>query len=85
MRRCSTSRIGHRGAKVGAVDKFQGWEAPIVIYSETTSTHADASRGMDFLYSLTRLNVATSWAKYLSILVCAPALFELECKTPAQK
>jgi uncharacterized protein len=72
------------GARIGTVDKFQGQEAPIVIYSLTTSTHADAPRGMSFLYSLNRLNVATSRAKCLSILVCSPALFEPECKTPAE-
>lgn len=72
------------GAKIGTVDKFQGQEAPIVIYSMTTSTHADAPRGMNFLYSLNRLNVATSRAKALSILVCSPALFEPECRTPEQ-
>jgi predicted RecB family nuclease len=72
------------GARIGTVDKFQGQEAPIVIYSLTTSTHADAPRGMNFLYSLNRLNVATSRAKCLSILVCSTALFEPECKTPEQ-
>ena len=72
------------GARIGTVDKFQGQEAPIVIYSMTTSTHADAPRGMGFLYSLNRLNVATSRAKALSILVCSPALFEAECRTPEQ-
>jgi predicted RecB family nuclease len=72
------------GARIGTVDKFQGQEAPIVIYSMTTSTHADAPRGMNFLYSLNRLNVATSRARALSILVCSPALFEPECRTPAQ-
>jgi superfamily I DNA and/or RNA helicase len=72
------------GARIGTVDKFQGQEAPIVIYSMTTSTHADAPRGMNFLYSLNRLNVATSRAKCLSILVCSPALFEPECGTPEQ-
>jgi uncharacterized protein len=72
------------GARIGTVDKFQGQEAPIVIYSMTTSTHADAPRGMNFLYSLNRLNVATSRARALSILVCSPALFEPECKTPDQ-
>ena len=70
------------GARIGTVDKFQGQEAPIVIYSMTTSTHADAPRGMDFLYSLNRLNVATSRAKCLCILVCSPELFQAECKTP---
>lgn len=72
------------GARVGTVDKFQGQEAPIVIYSMTTSTHADAPRGMNFLYSLNRLNVATSRAKCLSILACSPTLFEPECRTPEQ-
>jgi superfamily I DNA and/or RNA helicase len=72
------------GARIGTVDKFQGQEAPIVIYSMTTSTHADAPRGMNFLYSLNRLNVATSRAKCLTILVCSPALFEPECRTPEQ-
>ncbi len=72
------------GGHIGTVDKFQGQEAPIVIYSMTTSTHADAPRGMNFLYSLNRLNVATSRARCLSILVCSPALFEPECRTPEQ-
>ncbi len=72
------------GARIGTVDKFQGQEAPIVIYSMTTSSHADAPRGMNFLYGLNRLNVATSRAKCLSILVCSPQLFEPECRTPEQ-
>ena len=42
------------GARIGTVDKFQGQEAPIVIYSMTTSTQADAPHGMEFLYSLNR-------------------------------
>jgi uncharacterized protein len=72
------------GARVGTVDKFQGQQAPIAIYSTATSSHADAPRGMEFLYSLNRLNVATSRAKCLSILVGAPQIFEAECKTPRQ-
>jgi superfamily I DNA and/or RNA helicase len=51
----------------------------------TTSTHADAPRGMGFPYSLNRLNVATLRAKALSILMCSPALFEPERKKPDQK
>ena len=50
-------------ARVGTVDKFQGQEAPISIYSLASSSHADAPRGMEFLYSLNRLNVATSRAR----------------------
>lgn len=72
------------GAKVGTVDKFQGQEAPIAIYSMATSSHADAPRGMEFLYSPNRLNVATSRAKCLSILVGSPSVFEADCRTPRQ-
>jgi predicted RecB family nuclease len=72
------------GYRIGTVDKFQGQEAPIVVYSMTTSSHSDAPRGMEFLYSLNRLNVATSRAQCLCILVGSPALFEPECKTPRQ-
>jgi uncharacterized protein len=73
-----------RGARIGTVDKFQGQEAPIVIYSMTTSTQADAPHGMEFLYSLNRLNVAVSRARCISILVGSPALFEAVCRTPRQ-
>jgi len=55
--------------KVGTVDKFQGQEAPVVIYSMTTSSPEDAPRGMEFLFSLNRLNVATSRAMSAVILV----------------
>ena len=72
------------GARVGTVDKFQGQEAPISIYSTATSSHVDAPRGMEFLYSLNRLNVATSRAKCLSIMVSSPQIFEAECRTPRQ-
>jgi predicted RecB family nuclease len=66
---------------IGTVDKFQGQEAAIVIYSMTSSSHEDAPRGMSFLYSPNRLNVATSRAKSVCILVAAPKLLEPECKT----
>lgn len=72
------------GARVGTVDKFQGQEAPIAIYSLATSSHADAPRGMEFLYSLNRFNVATSRARCLSYLICSPAVFEAECRSPRQ-
>ncbi|RMS89280.1 MULTISPECIES: DEAD/DEAH box helicase [Pseudomonas syringae group] len=72
------------GARIGTVDKFQGQEAPIVIYSMTTSSYVDAPRGMEFLYSLNRLNVATSRAKCVCVLVASPTLFEAQCRTPRQ-
>lgn len=69
------------GVQTGTVDKFQGKEAPVVIYSMTSSTAQDAPRGMNFLFNLNRLNVATSRAKSICILVASPALTEPECHT----
>ena len=69
---------------VGTVDKFQGQEAPVAIYSLATSSPELAPRGMEFLYSLNRLNVATSRAQTASVLVGSPGLFAPECKTPRQ-
>ena len=71
-------------ARVGTVDKFQGQEAAVVIYSMTTSSAEEAPRGMEFLYSLNRLNVATSRARCVCILVASPRLFEPDCKSPRQ-
>jgi uncharacterized protein len=71
-------------AQIGTVDKFQGQQAPVVIYSMTTSSPEDAPRGMEFLYSANRLNVATSRARCACILVANPTLFEPECRTPRQ-
>lgn len=70
--------------EIGTVDKFQGQEAPVMIYSVATSSPEDAPRGMDFLYSPNRFNVAVSRAKAMFILVGAPAIFEPDCKSPAQ-
>ena len=72
------------GARVGTVDKFQGQEAPVVIYSMATSSPAEAPRGIDFLYSLHRLNVAISRAQGMAILVCSPALLDVKAHTPEQ-
>jgi uncharacterized protein len=72
------------GGRIGTVDKFQGQEAPIVIYSITTSSYLDAPRGMEFLYSSNRLNVASSRARAICVLVGSPAIFEAECRTPRQ-
>ena len=72
------------GARVGTVDKFQGQEAPIAIYSMATSTADEAPRGMAFLYSLHRLNVATSRARCVAAIVASPALLAPDCRTPEQ-
>jgi superfamily I DNA and/or RNA helicase len=77
-----TERLPH--IKVGTVDRFQGQEAAVVIYSMTTSTPEDAPRGMEFLYDLNRFNVATSRARCASIVVGCRRLISPECRTPRQ-
>ena len=70
--------------RIGTVDKFQGQEAPVSIYSMATSSAEEAPRGMEFLYSLNRLNVATSRAQCLAVLVANPDLIDVRCRTPRQ-
>ena len=77
-----SARLPH--IQVGTVDRFQGREAAVVIYSLTTSSPEDAPRGMEFLYSLNRLNVATSRGRAMCIVVCSPRLLEPQCRTPRQ-
>jgi uncharacterized protein len=77
-------RAGLEGLQVGTVDKFQGQQAPLSIYSMATSSPDLAPRGMEFLYSLNRLNVATSRARCLAIVVASPQLLEAACQTPRQ-
>lgn len=70
--------------EVGTVDKFQGQEAPVIIYSVATSSIEEAPRGMDFLFSPNRFNVAVSRARTRFIMVANPGIFESECKSPHQ-
>ncbi len=77
-------RLKGSDARVGTVDKFQGQQAPVVIYSMATSRPEDAPRGLEFLYSLNRLNVATSRAQCAVIVVASPQLFVPDCSTPRQ-
>jgi uncharacterized protein len=72
------------GARIGTVDKFQGQEAPVVIYSMTSSGPDDVPRGMEFFFKPNRINVATSRARCACILVGSPRLFGPECQTPRQ-
>ncbi|HSW42109.1 MAG TPA: TM0106 family RecB-like putative nuclease, partial [Patescibacteria group bacterium] len=75
---------GFAGARVGTVDKFQGQEAPLSIYAMGSSSPEDAPRGMEFLHSLNRLNVATSRARCVALVVASPALVGVSCSTPRQ-
>lgn len=72
------------GVRVGTVDKFQGQQAPVVIYSTDSSSAADAPRGVDFLYDIHRFNVAVSRAKCLAVVVGSPSLRDVDVRTPEQ-
>jgi uncharacterized protein len=70
--------------RVGTVDKFQGQEAPVCLVSMTASSAEETPRGMDFLFSLNRINVAVSRAKGLALVFGAPRLREAKCETVEQ-
>ncbi len=72
------------GIRVGTVDKFQGQEAPVCLVSMTASSIEETPRGMDFLFSLNRINVAVSRAKGLALVFGAPRLREAKCETVEQ-
>jgi len=69
------------GVEAGTVDKFQGREAPVVFFSMATSSGDDIPRGVEFLFSRNRLNVAISRARALAVLVCSPRLLDTRCRS----
>jgi superfamily I DNA and/or RNA helicase len=69
------------GVEVGTVDKFQGREAPVVFFSMASSSGEDVPRGLEFLFSRNRFNVAISRAKALAVLVCSPHLLDVPCRS----
>jgi uncharacterized protein len=73
---------GLSGIKVGTVDKFQGQEAPIVFVSMVTSSSEDLPRGIEFLLSPNRLNVALSRAQWACFILRSPHLEVMEPSTP---
>jgi uncharacterized protein len=78
-------RIGQvRHDRVGTVDKFQGREGAVAIYTMAASSAEDAPRGMDFLYDTHRLNVAVSRGQAVAIVVASPELLRVAAKSPEQ-
>lgn len=67
---------GFADIQVGTVDKFQGREEVIVIVSMATSSSEDLPRGIEFLLSPNRLNVAISRAQWACLLVHSPTLLD---------
>jgi uncharacterized protein len=82
--RCLRTAIPDQRVRIGTVDKFQGQEAPVVFYSMASSSGEDVPRGLDFLFSRNRLNVAISRAKCLAYLVASPRLLDANCRTVEQ-
>ena len=78
------AEAGWPGARVGTVDKFQGQQSVVAIYAMGSSTAEDAPRVMEFLYSRNRLNVATSRARCVAVVVASPELIRVQCHTPHQ-
>jgi uncharacterized protein len=72
------------GALIGTVDRFQGQQAPAVICSMTTSSVEEIPRGMEFLLSRNRLNVAVSRAQALAVVVGSPNLLTVTCRSVEQ-
>jgi superfamily I DNA and/or RNA helicase len=70
--------------RIGTVDKFQGQQAAVVFYSMASSRGDDVPRGLEFLLSRNRLNVAISRAQCLAYLVCSARLLEVSCRTVEQ-
>ena len=73
---------GFHGIRVGTVDKFQGQEAPIVFVSMVTSSREDLPRGIEFLLSPNRLNVAISRAQWACFVIRSPHLAVMEPTSP---
>jgi uncharacterized protein len=69
---------GLPGIRIGTFDKFQGQEAPIVFVSMATSSSDELPRGIEFLLSPNRLNVAISRAQWVCYLVRSPQLSQME-------
>jgi uncharacterized protein len=72
------------GVPVGTVDRFQGREAPVVLYSLAASSASEVPRGIEFLLSTHRLNVAVSRAQALAVVVGSPALLHAPVRTVQQ-
>ncbi|WP_072687422.1 TM0106 family RecB-like putative nuclease [Rhodococcus marinonascens] len=73
---------GFEKVEVGTVDKFQGREAAVAIVSMTASAIEDVPRGMSFLLSRNRINVAISRGKWAAIIVRSESLTQYTPTTP---
>ncbi|HEY9226911.1 MAG TPA: AAA domain-containing protein, partial [Gemmatimonadaceae bacterium] len=77
-------RVLPDGARVGTVDKFQGQEGAVVLISMAASSGEHIPRGIEFLFSRNRLNVAISRARCLSVVLASPQLLGITCRSVQQ-
>ncbi|WP_237840764.1 TM0106 family RecB-like putative nuclease [Cellulosimicrobium cellulans] len=73
---------GYPDVQVGTVDRFQGKEAPVVVVTLAASSGREASRGLGFLLSRHRVNVAVSRAQWSAVVVRSPGLTDLLPHSP---
>ena len=59
----------------------RGRRRQVVLYSLASSSGEDVPRGLEFLLSRNRLNVAISRAQCLAYLVCSPRLLEVNARS----
>ncbi|WP_264029209.1 TM0106 family RecB-like putative nuclease [Cellulosimicrobium sp. SH8] len=80
--RAALGAAGYPDVEVGTVDRFQGKEAPVVVVTLAASSGRDASRGLGFLLSRHRVNVAVSRAQWRAVVVRAPGLTDVLPHSP---
>ncbi|HEY5855950.1 MAG TPA: TM0106 family RecB-like putative nuclease [Aldersonia sp.] len=81
--RSTLNRAGLRDVPVGTVDRFQGRQAAVVVLSMTASAASEVPRGMSFLLSRNRLNVAISRGQWQAVIVRSRLLTDYLPSTPA--
>jgi predicted RecB family nuclease len=82
--RGALAAAGLADVEVGTVDRFQGREAAVSVFSLAASSGAHVPRRLEFLLDRHRLNVALSRAKTVAYVVGSPALLTSPVQTPEQ-
>jgi uncharacterized protein len=82
--RGALAAVGLQQVEVGTVDRFQGREAAVSVFSLAASSGAHVPRRLDFLLDRHRLNVALSRAKTVAYVIGSPALLTSPVQTPEQ-
>ena len=76
------AELGQLGVRVGTVDKFQGQQAHVVVYS--MGRLAVTAGDVPFLYEVNRVNVALSRARLMAIVVSDPKAVLPPVNSPEQ-